>query len=212
MSQLMSDMIDFPLIIGTAAMMLLSPGPAVLAVAGTSMRSGRRIGLALATGSITGSWMWSAAAALGMSAVMAAHAWVFEAIRWGGAAYFLYLGLRSARSALTPGDVAVKDIRITSPWKAYRTGLAIHMVNPKAVLFFASIYSLGVSPDATPADLFTVWATVAVISIFGFYGHALLFSSGPMSRGYLRFRRWFEGAFALGFGAVSLRILTARLV
>lgn len=52
---------------------------------------------------------------------------------------------------------------------------------------------------------------VAVQSALVFQGYALLFSSAPMTRGYMRLRRWFEGAFAIAFGAAGLKILTARI-
>ncbi|WP_367648667.1 LysE family translocator [Ruegeria arenilitoris] len=68
--------INLPLILIAALISSVSPGPATLAVAGTSMASGRRSGLALASDIKTGSLMWSVAAALGLGAVMLANAWV----------------------------------------------------------------------------------------------------------------------------------------
>lgn len=208
----MNDSINYGLILGMAVMAILSPGPANLAIAGTSLASGRRFGLAVASGVTTGSWMWSLAAAAGLSAVMQANAWAFEIVRYCGAAYLMFLGVKSARSALNPRELKTRTLESSSRARAYRKGLMLHMVNPKAILFFGSIYSLGVPPDASPLDLFTVFALVGVISLVSFHSWAILFSSPAMVRGYMRFRRWFEGVFALGFGAASLRVLTAKLV
>lgn len=92
--------VNLPLILLAALIASISPGPATLALAGTSMASGRTSGLALASGKTTGSLMWSVAAALGLGAVMLANAWVFELIRYFGAAYFMFLAYKAARSAL----------------------------------------------------------------------------------------------------------------
>jgi len=67
----------------------LSPGPASLAIAGTSMARGRNSGLLLTAGIMVGSLAWSIAAALGLGAIMLANAWVFEIIRYAGAGYLL---------------------------------------------------------------------------------------------------------------------------
>ena len=75
-----------------------SPGPAILAIAGTSMTSGRSAGLAVASGVTTGSWMWSAMAAFGLGAIMLSHVWLFETIRIAGAGYLLFLPFKSARA------------------------------------------------------------------------------------------------------------------
>src|SRR3546814_17381062 len=73
------------------------------------MASGRRYGLALAAGVMTGSLTWSIAAAAGLSAIMLANAWAFEALRYAGAAYLLFLAFKSARAALTAGAPALRD-------------------------------------------------------------------------------------------------------
>ena len=72
--------VNLTLILLAAFVASISPGPATLALAGRSMASGRKSGLALASGITTGSLTWSVAAALGLGAVMLANAWVFELI------------------------------------------------------------------------------------------------------------------------------------
>jgi threonine/homoserine/homoserine lactone efflux protein len=61
------------------------------------------------------------------------------------------------------------------------------------------------------AQLAIVIAAVGLQSFLVFHGYALIFSSQAMTGVYLRLRRWFEGAFAIGFGAASLKILTAKV-
>lgn len=202
--------LHFHLILPAALIASASPGPATLAIAGTSMAAGRRAGLALALGIVTGSLMWSTAAALGLGAIMAANVWILEIVRYFGAAYLLFLAVRSARSALRPGVVAAVAVKGDAA-ALYLKGLALHVTNPKAILFFGSLYSLGVPADADFRALATVIVAVGLQSVLVFCGYAVMFSTPSLARGYLRLRRWFEGAFALGFGVAGLKVLTARL-
>lgn len=207
----MSDSIHLPLILVAAFLATASPGPATLTIAGTSMASGRRLGLALASGVMTGSLVWSIGGALGLSALMYANAWVFEFMRYFGAAYLLYLAYRSARSAIKPDAAGPKAMAVASAGKAYVKGLALHLTNPKAILFFGSLYSVGVPSTATAADLVTIIVAVGIQSFLILHGYALLFSSAAVARGYAKLRRWFDASFALAFGYAGLKILTAKL-
>ena len=128
--------IDLPLILAAAFIATVSPGPATLAIAGTSMNSGRKYGLALASGIFAGSMTWSVSAAFGLGAIMLANAWAFEIARYVGACYLLYLAYLSARSALKPGQATAQGLNVTSLRSAWVKGLALHLTNPKAILFF----------------------------------------------------------------------------
>ena len=203
--------INLWLILGAALIASGTPGPANVAIAGTSLNMGRRLGLALASGVTTGSLMWSVAAASGLSALMLANAWVIEAIRYAGAGYLLFLGLKSAKSALTPSQPMLTGVAVSSPRRAYAKGLAIHLTNPKAIFFFGSIYSLAVPPTATVGEIATVVIAVGLQSALIFHFYALLFSSAPIARRYMKARRWFEAAFAVAFVVLGLKILSAKL-
>jgi threonine/homoserine/homoserine lactone efflux protein len=175
------------------------------------MASGRRYGLALAAGVTSGSLTWSVAAAAGLSAVMLANAWAFEILRYAGAGYLLFLAFKSARSALTPGTPALRHVPTPTLKAAYRRGLVLHLTNPKAVLFFGSLYAVGVPAGSSPETLALVIAAIGLQSLLLFHGYALLFSSPPLTAGYTKLRRWFEAVFAVAFAAAGLKILTARL-
>lgn len=207
----MTDPINLPLILIAALVASASPGPATLAIAGTSMTHGRRAGLALAAGVTTGSLIWSVAAAFGLGALMLAHSWVFETLRYVGAAYLMYMAIRAARSAWRDTRLKPVALQSVSLRGAFGKGMALHLTNPKAVLFFGALYSIGIPPTATPVDLLTVIAAVGLQSLLVFHGYAILFASPPLTQSYLAFRRWFETVFAMAFAAASLRILTARL-
>lgn len=203
--------INLSLILVAAFIATVSPGPATLAIAATSMKSGRPHSLALAAGVITGSWSWSVAAALGVGAIMLANVWMFEALRYFGACYLLFLAYKSARAALTSSNNTSSFIAVSSLRHAYAKGLALHLTNPKAVLFFGSLFSIGMPAEASFQSLLFVSAAVGLQSMILFLGYAVLFSWQPMITGYQKLRRWFEAVFALAFGAAGLKILATKL-
>ncbi len=188
-----------------------SPGPATLSIAGTSMNHGRKAGLIFAFGILVGSACLGLAAASGMSAIMLANAWVFEIIRYCGAAYLFYLATKAFRSAMRLGSKAmVKGHSGTAP-QIFSRGLLIHLTNPKAILTWGSIYSIVLPAGAGTAEVFQMFAMLFAGSILIFLGYAILFSNPKIVRGYQRMRRGFDMLFAVFFGAASLKLLTMRL-
>ena len=190
---------------------VLSPGPSVMAISATAMASGRRPALALSAGVWCGSLAWCVAAALGMSAVMLANAWMLEAVRYAGAAYLLRLAWLSARRAARAEPPAARPVDARDLGRAWRRGLLMHLANPKAILFFGSLFALVVAPQAPPLALAEVAATTGLCGAILFPGFALVFSIRRAMAVYTRLRRWLEGAFAALFAAAGLALLTGSL-
>jgi len=191
-------------------MVTASPGPASLSIADTSLGSGRRAGLALAAGIVTGSLFWSSSAAFGLGALMRAYPWVLDIVRYIGAAYLLWLAAKSAHVAIWGGGASsnARTDRLSGS-QAYRRGLLIHLTNPKAILFFASIYAIALPPDTSFASLGSVVLALFIQSSLIFFGYALAFSNARISSFYKRSRRFFSGVFALGFGAAALKVFVS---
>ena len=188
-----------------------SPGPATLSIAGTSMTHGRRAGLVFSAGILFGSACWGLAAAAGMSAVMQANAWIFEILRYAGASYLLFLALKSLRSALSLQAPTKGRAHGGAAAQIFTKGALIHLTNPKAILSWASIYSLVLPAGASTAQVFGLFAFLYSGSLLIFPGYAVLFSTPGVVTTYARLRRWFELVFAGFFGFASLKVLTAKL-
>lgn len=185
-----------------------SPGPATLAISGTAMSAGRAAGVSVASGVVVGSASWGIAAALGMSALMLANAWVFEVIRYAGAAYLLYLAAKSLRSAVSPKPVTMQP---QSNESLFLKGFLIHITNPKAILAWGAIYAIALPSGASAGMVWQLFGLLVTTSIIVFIGYGILFSHPAVVRGYVSAKRWFDALFAALFGAASLKILTARL-
>ncbi len=187
-----------------------SPGPATLALASTGMARGRRTALALALGILVGSATWAVAAAAGFSAAMLANAWLADVMRVVGAAYILWLAIKSIRSAMRPGAPTLAAAMPADARKAFLGGLTLHLTNPKAILGWGAVYAIAVPPGSGVAELAAMGAFLFSGSIIIFVGYALLFSTEAAMRRYVGLRRWFEAIFGVLFGGAAVMILSSR--
>jgi len=189
-----------------------SPGPSNMAIMGVAMQHGRVPALALACGVLSGSLIWAVLAATGVSALLAAYSQALLLIKLFGGLYLLYLAGKAARSAFRAGGRQAHDsgAEALSLANFYRRGLALHLLNPKAVLAWVAIMSLGVGAGRPSYTTALVIAGCAVIGVLVFGSYALLFSSAPLACGYKRFKRWIEATLALAFGFAGMRLLLSR--
>ncbi|KJF74884.1 LysE family translocator [Agrobacterium arsenijevicii] len=198
------------LVYGTYLIATASPGPSNMAIMATAMRDGRLPALALAAGVITGSLLWAVLTATGLSAVLAAYAQALFVIKIAGGFYLLYLAFRAGRSALKPASdfARTNTRRATPPYRAlYRQGLLMHIGNPKAILSWIAIMSLGFREDAPAGMLPAIIGGCAILGIIVFGSYALLFSTASMIALYTRLRRWIESVLSAVFAVAGLKLL-----
>lgn len=190
-----------------------SPGPSNLLVIGTSMEHGRRAGMMLALGVISGSITWGILSSIGVAALIAASPMALMAIKIVGGGYLLWLAWRSARSALRPGDAmqprAVAGER--SAGRLWLAGYLMHLTNPKAILSWTAIIALGVRAETPLAVVLAILAGCFMISLSCNTLYAFLFSTRRMAEGYRRFRRWAEALLAGFFTFAGVKLLMLRI-
>lgn len=187
-----------------------SPGPATLAIAGTSMQRGRGAGLVVAAGIVCGSASWGIAAALGVSALMLANAWTVELLRYLGAAYLLWLAFKSAKSACQQKPFAHVKAGGGDMSRLFLKGLLLHLTNPKPILGWGAMFAVVMPPGSEPAAIASTFLALISVSAVVFFGYAILFSTSGIVAGYQKLRRWFEGAFAALFGLAGFKVLTSQ--
>ncbi|HAQ89139.1 MAG TPA: LysE family translocator, partial [Pseudomonas sp.] len=138
----------FWLVFFSAALALnVSPGPDLLFVLSRTLSGGRRVGVASVCGVCSGALVHVAAAALGISAIMATSALAFAVVKYVGAAYLLYLGVQALRSAGATASFNLEAAPKVSVWQAYRQGILVDVLNPKAAIFFMAFLPQFVRPD-----------------------------------------------------------------
>lgn len=166
---------DYWLFVATALVLVLVPGQDTMYIVGRSIGHGTRAGIASAFGVSTGIIVHSMAAAVGLSALLATSATAFLVLKFAGAAYLVYLGLRILLSQERI-DNPVTSAGSPVPSPAYRQGVLMNMLNPKVAIFFLAFMPQFVSPDSgtrmiaffvlgiTLALLGAVWSLVLVVS------------------------------------------------
>jgi len=191
---------------------IMSPGPNVLAIMGTSMSQGRPAGLALALGIATGSFCWAVLTATGLSALLAGYALALTAIKVVGGLYLLWLALKAFRAAARRHDIAARGIAGGSlpPWRCFLRGLAIQMTNPKAALAWIAVISLGLQPGAPGWVALVIVAGTTALSVAIHAIYAMLFASAPMLRLYARARRVIQFTLGSVFAFAGLKLLSSR--
>src|SRR5580693_547579 len=118
-----------------AILLLLTPGPAVLYIVARSVEQGRIAGLVSVCGITTGTLVHVLAAALGLSALLASSALAFAVVKYAGAGYLIYIGVRRI---LSRPDAQVSQLTLPrrSSARLYRDGFLVNLLNPKTALFF----------------------------------------------------------------------------
>jgi threonine/homoserine/homoserine lactone efflux protein len=152
-----------------AALALLAiPGPSVLYIVAQSAERGRRVGLAAVAGVHLGSLVHVAAATAGLSALVVASALAFNAVKYGGAAYLVYLGVRKLLERDREEDVETEPEPLR---RALVRGIVVNVLNPKTALFF-----LAFLPQFIDAERGGVWSQALVLG-FVFVGLGLVSDS-----------------------------------
>ena len=138
---------DLPLFLLSAVLLNITPGQDTLYILGRSISQGRRAGVLSVLGVITGCFVHTVAAALGLSAILATSASVFMAVKLVGAAYLVYLGIRMLLDRAA-GAGQPTEYTHESAWAIYRAGLLTNILNPKVALFFLAFLPQFVDPSA----------------------------------------------------------------
>jgi threonine/homoserine/homoserine lactone efflux protein len=124
--------------------LIVVPGPAVLYIVTRSVDQGRTAGLASAAGIATGGLVHVAAAALGLSAILASSAVAFSALKYLGAAYLIFLGVRTLLTRPDPAREATRSQRTLG--SLFSQGVVVQALNPKVALFFLAFLPQFVDP------------------------------------------------------------------
>jgi threonine/homoserine/homoserine lactone efflux protein len=142
---------DFWAFLAASVVMWLTPGPDTMYILGRSIAQGRRAGVMSALGVGSGLLLHTLFAALGLSAILAASASAFAAVKLAGAAYLIYLGLQALGRKV--GPLAASDVGPAGAWRVYRQGLLSNTLNPKVAVFFLAFLPQFVDPAARAGAL-----------------------------------------------------------
>jgi threonine/homoserine/homoserine lactone efflux protein len=197
------------LFIGAALALLLIPGPAVLYIVARSAEQGRLAGFVSDLGIHTATLVHVLAAAVGLSALLASSALAFTAVKYAGAAYLIWLGLKKIFGRDDTGGIEGK-LKRYSYGRLYRDGFVVNLLNPKTALFFFAFLPqfADVSRGHLATQIAFLGLTFAALGFVTDGCYALLASAAGAwlkhHAGYRRFERYVSGALLVGLGVTAV--------
>jgi len=202
-----------------ALALLLIPGPAVLYIVTRSVTQGRRAGFVSVLGIHAGTLVHVAAAAFGLSAILVRSSTAFHFVKYAGAAYLIFLGIRRLVTPVPPangGDV----LEVVPNRQLFVNGAVVNILNPKTALFFLAFLPQFVDPDRGSVSLQVVvfGALFVAIGLCSDSTYALLASRFGSwlrtSRSFRHGQRYVAGGIYVGLGVTAAlagsRTTTAR--
>jgi threonine/homoserine/homoserine lactone efflux protein len=201
------DPSSFALFLAAAIALLVVPGPAVFYIVAQSIDQGRTAGLVSTLGIGTGSLVHVAAASIGLSSLLVSSAEAFTAVKYAGAAYLVFLGIRRLLARDEPTDQALRERKSLS--RLFRQGVVVNVLNPKTALFFFAFLPQFVDTDAgmVAAQIALLGVIFVVLGLASDGAYALV--AGTLSerlRGserVLRVQRYVSGTVFVGLGLVT---------
>ena len=184
---------------------LASPGPALLLAICNTLTGGQAAGVATGLGLALVAALWTMAALLGLNAVFTLFPWAYTVVKTAGAIYLLYIAWTTWRGARAPVGEAKGTGR-----RAFLSGVAVNILNPKSVLFAAAVLVVIFPPDLTLAQKFLIMANHFVVEVIAYSLFALLLSRRPVRNGYLRAKPAIDRVTAVILGGLGARLLTER--
>ena len=163
----------FPFI-GLVAVLVAIPGPAVILAIRTALTRGTSTALRVSLGAFIGDLVWVAAAVFGVTTLLVSSQIAFDILRWAGAAYLVYLGvrlIRTRRGANLTMVVGASDEPEASPERRRLLrhplveGMVIELSNPKTLLVFTSVIPQFLPRDADSFDVATLGVTFALLGL-----------------------------------------------
>ncbi|MDX2495028.1 MAG: LysE family translocator [Desulfuromusa sp.] len=191
-----------------------SPGPDFAMVLRQSLSAGRSAAIWTSIGIGLGILVHVAYVLLGLGLIISQSVQIFSIIKMIGAGYLLYIGWKSLRAQperpVTEAD-EVMPLRKYSSAQALRIGFLTNVLNPKATLFFLSVFSVIIKPDTPQGVQFVYGLYMSIATGIWFCGLSFVLTQPAVRRGFARFGYWVERCMGVVLIALGVRLaLTSR--
>jgi homoserine/homoserine lactone efflux protein len=194
----------------------LSPGPAVFYTVSQGVRGALRRALPAAAGIISANGIYFALSATSLGAIIATSSRFFTVVKWIGAAYLVFLGIKALRSA---GSTQAVDLGAAAAAdsgdrrQVYLGALTLQLANPKALLFFLALLPQFIDPNRLVVPQMLILAATSmlpefcILSGYGWLAHRAAHASSKLgvTRGMNRWLAWIEGAGLIGCATLVLK-------
>ena len=190
---------------------VITPGPDFMLTLRSSLVYSRQAGIYTAIGVGAGNLIHATYSLIGIGAVISRSILLFNALKWLGAAYLIYIGIKSLTTKRVVASAKIAEPkRQIQPWVAFRIGLLGNLLNPKATLFFLALFTQIVRPS-TPILIQAAYGlTVAILALTWFSMVAVVISQQTLKNRILSFSHWLERLTGAALVALGFRLAVAE--
>ena len=203
----MPDPALWGLFVAASVVLLLTPGPAVLFIVARSVEQGRVAGLVSVLGIHLGTIVHITAAAVGLSALVVSSALAFAIVKYLGAAYLIWIGIRTFMAKAH--DPEAHGLSTGTLWRVFRDGFVVNLFNPKTAIFFLAFLPQFVDParGSLHWQILILGLTFMGLGIMSDGVFALAAGAAGnflrRNRRFLIFQCWFAGTAFIGLGVTA---------
>ncbi|WP_336937744.1 threonine export protein RhtC [Acinetobacter modestus] len=173
---------------------LITPGPDFFLVSQTAVSRSRKDAVLVAFGICLGAMVWSLLALMGLNIIFEKMAWLKQGLLVAGGLYLCWLGYQMLRSAFSKGEQSIKQIVLPqSPYLFFMKGLLTNLSNPKAVIYFGSVFSLFLANPLFDQHHSLLFIIIAIETLLWFLVVAFVFSLPTFRTAYQNFAKWIDG-------------------
>lgn len=191
---------------------LMSPGPDFFFVSQTAASRSRREAMMGVVGISLGIVVWAGVALMGLHLILQKMAWLHQIIMVGGGIYLCWMGwqlLRSAR-AQQAQPAAEAQVALPKAGRSFIRGFLTNLSNPKAVIYFGSVFSLFVGDSVGAGARWELFLLIVAETFVWFSLVAVVFALPAMRRGYQRLAKWIDGVAGVLFTGFGLHLIFTR--
>lgn len=191
---------------------LMSPGPDFFFVSQTAVSRSRKEAMMGVLGITLGVMIWAAVALLGLNLILEKMAWLHTIIMVGGGLYLCWMGYQMLRGALKKEAInaPAPHVELATGGRSFVKGLLTNLANPKAIIYFGSVFSLFVGDSVGETARWGIFVLIALETFAWFTLVASLFALPAMRRGYQRMAKWIDGVAGALFTAFGLHLIISR--
>ncbi len=190
---------------------LITPGPDFFLVSQTAVSRSRKDAVLVAFGICLGAMVWSLLALMGLNIIFEKMAWLKQGLLVAGGLYLCWLGYQMLRSAFSKGEQSIKQIVLPqSPYLFFMKGLLTNLSNPKAVIYFGSVFSLFLANPLFDQHHSLLFLIIAIETLLWFLVVAFVFSLPTFRTAYQNFAKWIDGISGGIFTLLGVYLIGSR--
>ncbi|MCP1106225.1 threonine export protein RhtC [Serratia nevei] len=191
---------------------LMSPGPDFFFVSQTAASRSRREAMMGVVGISLGIVVWAGVALMGLHLILQKMAWLHQVIMVGGGIYLCWMGWQLLRSARAQQAQPAAEARVALPkaGRSFLRGFLTNLSNPKAVIYFGSVFSLFVGDSVGAGARWGLFLLIVAETFVWFSLVAVVFALPAMRRGYQRLAKWIDGMAGVLFTGFGLHLIFTR--